>query len=200
LVMQEWEGKTFDAYIEVCNAGVREFLEQSAAESDSELKRRRVNGANVLSYNLAADLADCWPGDKASRDRAHFEAGLKAAQDCIVWREELRAGPGPRSMAWWAKGMHQLSLGDADGAAESWSRSRDYAVKAATEGEGWFGVVLGEGYLGLAEWARGDETGRAHYDKAIADFRSRLEDEEQKGDAQFGVDQLEAVRSRHVGP
>ncbi|MGD8396513.1 MAG: hypothetical protein PVF43_13680, partial [Candidatus Eiseniibacteriota bacterium] len=154
-----------------------------------------------------ADLADCWPGDATPRTRAHFEAGLAAAEACVRWREALAKGPGPRSMAFWVQGMHLLSLGEAAAATASWQRSLDAAMAAAREqgrgadvdAHGSFGVVLGAGYLGLGQWIGGDEAGRRRYEQALDAFRAQLEDPEQKDDAQFGIDQLETVRRRY-GP
>lgn len=196
LVHGEWQGKNLEAWVDVARAGIDECLRQSEAESTDELRDRRKDTANVISYNLAADLADCWP-EGGARTTAHFEAGLAAANDCVRWREELAKPPGPRSMAWWAKGMHELSLGRASDAVTSFEKSRDYAVAAAEGDETAFGVVLGDGYAALAQQAAGDAAGAARYERAIGVFRSQLADEETKGDAQFGIDQLETVRGRY---
>jgi len=207
LAQRDWRNKSFDAYIDVCRSGIREFLEEANAAGSEEIRKTRVNGANIISYNLAADLADCWPGDQAPRTRTHFEAGLEASTNCIRWREELGNGPTALSMAYWAKGMHELSLGEPASAAESWKQSLANAVKAAeADGksgrvapDGEFGVILGTGFLGLAEWADGDETGRTRFEEARAAFDAQTQDETLRDDAQFGLDQLETVRSRYLG-
>ena len=85
------------------------FCAASEAAPDDQAREGLLQGASILSYNLSADLADCWPGDEKERTRAHFEAGLAAAKDCVRWREELQNPPGTLSMAWWAKGMHPRS-------------------------------------------------------------------------------------------
>ncbi len=207
LAMDEWQGKNFDDYIAVSKAGIRHLLDDAEKADDAELRRQRLDGANIISFNLAADLADCWPGDDVVRSRVHFETGLQASEDCIGWREELAKGPGPRSMAYWSKGMHQLSLGEVDGAGESWGKSLDYAMAAAkaqdhpatVSATGDFAVILGSGYLGLAQWLQGNDNGELRYAEAIAIFTAQLEDESKKDDAQFGIDQLENVR-RKYGP
>ena len=205
LAMEDYQGKSFDLLIEVADAGIAEFMAQSEAAEDAETKAKRIDGANMISFNLAADLADCWPGDEAQREPRHFERGLKAAEDCIRWREELKKPPGPRSMAWWAKGMHQLSLGRPDATA-SFARSLEYAQQAAKDegseaevGAGsTFAVILGAGYLGLALEISGQEGGQELYDEAIRTFKVQLEDEATKEDAQFGIDQLEVVKGKYV--
>jgi tetratricopeptide (TPR) repeat protein len=205
--MKEWEGKNLDGLIAVANAGIAEGLRQAEAATSSEDSAKLVDYANVLSYNLSADLAECWPGDTLPRERRHFEAGLKAADDCIRWREELAKGPEPFAIAYWAKGMHQLSLGDVDGAVENFKKSYDYNVELAKEGgtaaevspEAGFGLILAEGYAGLAEWVRGDEAGKGRYETAITAFREGAEKyPEKKDDFQFGIDQLEWVKAKFV--
>ena len=129
---RDWQGKNFDAYVEIVNAGIAEGLRQAEAADDPEEAAKLTDYSNVLSYNLSADLAECWPGDDAPRERRHFEAGLKAAEDCIRWREELGKGPFPFSIAYWAKGMHLLSLGDHAGALENFRKSFDYAESSAS--------------------------------------------------------------------
>jgi hypothetical protein len=207
LVMDDWQGKSLDPYIEVARAGMQELLRQADSASDLAARDARTDGANVIAYNLAADLADCWPGDATPRTRAHFEAGLAAAEQCVRWRETLGKGPGPRSMAFWVKGMHELSLGEVAAATASWQRSLDEAVAAAraqgggdaVDAHGDFAVVLGAGYLGLARWIAGEADGRGSYEAALDAFRAQLAHADRKDDAQFGIDQLETVRQRY-GP
>ncbi len=196
LVFEEWEGKNLDTIIGVARHGIGEFLAQAEASADEEATLRLTDFANVMSYNLAADLADCWE-DGFERGKAHFEAGLAAADDCVRWRDSLGKGPGPKSMAWWAKGMHELSLGLTDAAEASWRRSLEYAEEAA-DSDDEFGVVLGRGYVGLAEWVGGQAEGRARWQAACDTFREQLKDEARKGDAQVGLDQLETACKRYA--
>ena len=201
LAMGDWEGKSLDPYVEVCDAGVAEMLRQAESAPDEEVTLKRVNGAHVVSFNLAADLADCWPGDGAVRSRSHFERGLQAAEDCLRWcAPEVTAG---FARDHWAKGMHQVSLGDHAGAAESFERSEAHATKAAEEREatptGDFGVLIASGYGGLARWLDGQPSGKQQYEEAIKAFKSQLEDEERREDAEFGIAQLETVREKYLG-
>ena len=204
LVMQDWEGKNFDDYITVCDAGIAEVFRQAEAAEDEETRAKRRNAAHVISYNLTADLADCWPGDDDPREKRHFERGRKAAEDCLEWcPPDVLPG---LSMDWWAKGMHELSLG-APEAASSFEQSLDLAVKVAEDAgqvatvspEGEFGVILGTGYLGLARMASGDDAAGALYVAAVSAFGAQLEDEEKKDDAGFGISQLEKVREKVAG-
>ncbi|MEE8640182.1 MAG: hypothetical protein V3T41_07210 [bacterium] len=205
--MKEWEGKNLDALVAVANAGIAEGLRQAEAATSAEDSAKLVDFANVLSYNLSADLAECWPGDTLPREKRHFEAGLKAAEICIRWREELGKGPGPFAMAYWAKGMHQLSLGDVDGAVVNFKKSLEYNVEIAKEegtaaevsAEAGFGLILADGYVGLAEWVKGDEEGKGRFENALAAFREGAEKyADKKDDFQFGIDQLEWVKKKFI--
>lgn len=206
LVMGDWPGRDLDEYIFVCRAGIDTILEQATAEPDDEAAKRLTDSANVISYNLSADLADCWPPDGLVRRQPHFEAGLHAAADCVTWREELGKPAWAKSMAYWAKGMHELSLGDAPGSEASWAASLGHAVDDAKEEgqvsevgpEGAYGVVLSSGLLGLAEWSRGSSDGRARYEAAAEAFRAQLGADDRRDDAQLGLDQLETVHERYI--
>lgn len=204
---KEWDGKRLDGYIEVAKAGIAEGLKQAEVAADAETAGKRTDYANMLSYNLSADLADCWPGDELTREKRHFEAGLKAAEECVSWREELSKGPFPFSIAYWAKGIHQLSLGDNKGSLESFNKAFAYAVEyAKAEGvntdvsqDGDFGVILEAGYIGIAEMAGGIEGGKERYDEAIAAYRAQVDNvPDKKDDAQFGIDQLEKVKDKYA--
>lgn len=202
--LEDWPGKNLDGYIAVARAAITECAQQAEDEPDLETSRKRLDLANVISYNLSAKLADCWDDKDLGRERRHFEVGLEAANDCLRWRFELEKGPYPRSIAAWAKGMHELSLGDAAIAAATFERSLELAVEhveASTEetpdAERHFGVALGEGYLGIAEAASGAMGGRERYDRACAAFGKMAEDAEKKGDADFGLEQIRTVWSRY---
>jgi len=202
---QDWEGKNLSDVALVAKAGIEEFLNQSEAEVDEEMKTRLLDTANALSYNLAADMADCWPGDEIKREKKHFEIGLSAAEHCIKWRRQLKKGPGPFSGAHWAAGMHSFSLGHLDNARKHFSESLKYAEEGAKEEnetielvpQAGFGVILGHGYLGLAEAATGDSAGMERYLNALKAFEGMKKIEGQADDAQFGIDQLKTVEERY---
>ena len=202
---REWEGKDLSVVAAVAKAGIEEFLNQAETETDEEMSAKLLDTANAFSYNLSADLADCWPGDELQRTNEHFEIGLSAAEHCIEWRKQLNKGPGPFSGAHWAAGMHSLSLGHLNDARKHFAKSLAWAEKGAREEgrpadlvpEAGFGVILGHGYLGLAEAASGSESGSARYQKALDAFEGMKEIEGQADDAQFGIDQLRKVEQKY---
>jgi hypothetical protein len=120
-----------DVLIAVAEAGIAENLKQAAQEADGDAKTSRLDAANMLSYNLAVDLAFCHE-DGFVRERHHFERGVKAAEDCLAWRMQL-GKPAPRfALAHWARGVHRLALGDIVGAEEDLER----ALALSCEGAG----------------------------------------------------------------
>jgi len=210
--------RRFDDVVRVARAGVAEALRQAVlarARSEVDEARDCVDLANRLSYNLAADLAECWPGDEARRERRHFEAGLRAAYDCVVWRQELGKPPDRRAMAHWAAGMHQLSLGNLvealcafeaafglalEGAADQ--DSEDVKPEAYVKANGAFGVILYYGYAGIARHKLGDESGARQFEQACAAFAETMKnpkDKEMAEDARFGLDQLRWVERKFAG-
>jgi hypothetical protein len=201
---QDWEGKNLDDLATVVRAGIDEFLAQAEAAGNADARAKLIDGANVEAYNLAADLAPCWPGDELPREPRHFELGVELGERMLSWREDLDKGPDAFSMAHWALGIHQLFLGEADAAATSFQSAVDYAARAAREGDrtaecvpgGDFSVVLNTGYRGLALSAAGDDAGRELYNTALAAFEGTIADyPEQADDARFGIDQLKKVAS-----
>src|SRR5258705_4457030 len=179
--------RRFDDVIRVARAGVAEALRQAElarARSDAEEARECIDLANRLSYNLAADLAECWPGDEARRERHHLEAGLRAAYDCVVWRQELGKPPDRRAMAHWAAGMHQLSLGNLVEALFGFEAALGLAVQAAAASPatsepkpeayvkpgGDFRAILYYGYAGIARHLIGDASGSRQCEQACAAF------------------------------
>ena len=206
LVNKEWSGKNFDDYITIADAGIKHFLSWAESAEDEKTRNGRVDSANILSFNLSADLANCWPGDEAPREKRHFERGLQAAAQCIRWREELDKPGGPRSMAQWAHGMHQVSLGDAAGAVTSFTAAMEHGKQAAKDNDlaadvsanGGFLAIVAAGYLGIAQQIAGDAAGKGQYAEALEAFKAQLADDKKKDDAQFGIDQLETVKGRYL--
>lgn len=209
----------FDDVIRIARAGIAEGLRQAElarATSHTHEARECIDFANRVSYNLAADLAECWPGDEARRERRHLEAGLRAAYDCIVWRQELGKPPDRRAMAHWAAGMHQLSLGNLVEALFGFEAALGLALQAAAASPttpelkpeahvkpgGDFGVILYYGYVGIARHLIGDASGSRQFEQACAAFEGTTrasKDEETLEDAAFGLDQLRWVERKLVG-
>lgn len=199
---QDWEGKNLDDLATVVQAGIDEFLAQAEAAGNADVRAKLIDGANIEAYNLAADLAPCWPGDELPREDRHHALGVELGERMLSWREELDKGPDAFSMAYWALGVHQLFLGEAEAAAASFLSAVDYAARAAREDDrtaecvpgGDFSVVLNTGYRGLALTAAGDDAGRGLYEEALSAFEGTIGDyPEQADDARFGIDQLKKV-------
>ncbi len=211
--------RPFDDVIRIARAGIAEGLreaELARARGAAEEARECIDSANRLSYNLAADLAECWPGDEAPRMRHHLETGLRAAYDCVVWRQELGKPPDRRAMAHWAAGMHQLSLGNLVEALWAFEAAFGLALQAATAADGAadakpaayvkpngnFGVILYYGYAGIARHMLGDESGTRQFDQscsAFAETAMKPKDKEAAEDAKFGLDQLRWVERKFAG-
>ncbi len=193
-----------DEFTALVNAAIDESLAQARDAPDDEQRRKLVDSANVLSYNLSAALADCWPGDDRPRTREHLRAGLAAADRCLQWRRELGKGPGPFSMAWWARGIHLLALGEVSDAASAFDASLEHAKEGARaagasaehDATGDWSVLLGWGYCAIAhERLSGDGSGveaaLAALDAAVA---ARPGDAD---DLRFCAEQLREARARH---
>ena len=154
---REWEGKNLDAIIAVAQAGIWDALQQADSARGEECDKL-LDRANVLSYNLSATLAPCWPGDALPREQRHFEAGLSAAEDCLRWRAQLKKGPMPFAIAHWARGIHLNALGRHDSAlaahesalhrAEAVAIAEGKPVRVASNAH-WL-VLLSAGYVELA--------------------------------------------------
>ena len=193
-----------DDFIEVVEAGIDEALSLAERETDAERRRKLTDFANVLSYNLAAGLADCWESDTRTRERRHLECGLEAAELCLRWREELGKGPGPFSMAWWAKGIHLLALDQVEDAVVAFEQSLRHAERAAREhGEpatrdssAHWSVLLGWGYLALAQQRQTSDG--SDMDAALAALEEAAADRPHDAeDLRFCAAQLRCARARH---
>ncbi|HJM74515.1 MAG TPA: hypothetical protein QGI71_01430 [Dehalococcoidia bacterium] len=207
LIFREWEGKNFDSYITVIDAGIKQLL----AEADATAPDARVDvyrGLHALCYNLTADLADCWPDDDEPRSRSHHERGLRAADDCLRWLEHL-PGPAdePRTRDHWARGIHLLALDEPAAAASAWELSLSHAETTAQAAhkstaisvDGDFPVILASGYLALIRWIEGDPTAEQQFGAAIDAFLDQVPDETRRGAAELGIGQLQKIRTKY-GP
>ncbi len=206
LGQRDWSGKNLDVPAAVARAGIAAVMAFAQVVEDAERRTRVTDFANVMSFNLSADLAECWPGDELPRRREHFETGLEAAEDCLRWRRELAKGDSPMSMAHWARGMHLLSLQRPAEAVEDFEAACRHSHAAAqadgkshaVEANGDFIVILNGGYAGIAQAAAGVAEGRERYEAACRAF-AETDQAELKGDAQFGLDQLQVVGAKFLG-
>jgi hypothetical protein len=200
LVFEEWNGKSLDAYMNVVEAG-RAWLSERAAAVPADERNAYLSVLAELTFNFAADIADCWPGDDEPREARHFQRGMEVAEQSVGLREELDKPESSKHLGWWAFGYHQLRLGHTDGAADCMERSLEHARRAARDAgepaditsQAPFPVLIGAGYLGLARIADGEPSGPDLFGEAVAAFRAQLADPERSDDARFGIDQLERV-------
>jgi hypothetical protein len=191
---------------DVADAATGECEALLSLTSDRNSVQELLRALHMLNFNLAADLADCWPDDDRPRERRHFERGLDAAD--YLLGPLFQGAVAPRALAndHWVKGMHQLSLGRADGAAASWeealANAREAAVRqgaAAGGPESTLQVLLLEGYNGIASFIRGDqEAGARRLTQAMADLRRRSEREDEVKEALYLLGQLKKVRTRYA--
>jgi len=202
---RDWQGKNLDGIAAVVSKGIDRALEAAAEGDDAERAAQITDFANALSYNLSADLAECWPGDPQVRERRHFELGLEAAENCLKWREQLGKGDYPFAIAHWARGIHLVSLGRFSEAIESMEAALERTRSLVrSEGgvldvgpEAGFLLNLNSGYLGLARALAGDEQGRELLESACEAFEKTTG--EGAEDAKFGLEQLRFVGTRFLG-
>jgi hypothetical protein len=198
--------RNFELLIDIAQAGIDDAMTLANQATDGAAAAEWADAANVLSYNLSAALADCWPDDPAPRERHHFEIGLRAAEDCIRWCWELGKSADRRAMGYWAAGMHHLSLGNL---AEAWGgfSTAERLVRGDAKGGhgagvspgGDFGVILYHGYAGIARWLQGEDEGRRDFERACRAFEeTHTTDPDRKEDARFGLEQLRWVEQRFV--
>ncbi|MDE0959250.1 MAG: hypothetical protein OSB09_00555 [Planctomycetota bacterium] len=191
--------------IAISRAAIDEFATQAESETDRDERARRLDGANILSYNLSADLAPCWPEDPEPRTVDHYQEGIRCAEDCLRWRSELNKGAVPFHMAWWALGTHRCGLADWSAAVEAFGKSleaaQDNARESATPVEGGpdasFLINISTGWLEFARWRGGDKTSYDRFLKVIDAFSqiARRNDDDH-ADSMLGIQQLETAASR----
>jgi len=201
LIFDQWKNQSLDSYIPVADAGIEELLRQAKESTDEETCKRRTDTANVISYNLGADLAFCWD-DSFERTEAHFKRGLKAGEACVHWRKELGKPATPFSMAYWLCGIHRLALNDKEGALKDFEESLRYAELDSREqnkttklekADG--ALILTHGWIALTKLLMGNEDAQQDYKNVMEIFHKQLEskDENIREDAKIYVEQLEKV-------
>lgn len=162
--------------------------------------------ANVMLYNLSADMAECWAEEGYIKTSGCFEIGLQAAHDCLQLRVQLQKDDASIAMAYWAVGMHQLSLHRYEKSLESFKTAFNYSANTGNEAsvfdlttENSFSDILYAGYLGIASIINELAEGEKIYDFARKLFEQQMiDDEKKKRDAAFGFKQLEHVRNKFI--
>ena len=179
-------------------ASLREEFQDERAEKLLEM-------INVLSFNLGAEMADCWPGDTRERDDEHLSLGLGLALDCLRMRVSMLKGPEPFALAWWLRGYFEARLGMLDMAGVSLEQALLSAI--AMDGsepklrplreDDSFMVLVNAGYLGLVDRLMEAPRGEMMYDEVIRIFKAQVAaGGEAAQDAEFGIQQLEVAAAR----
>lgn len=203
MVFSMWEGQNLDDIVAVSEAGIQEAMGQANNAPNSLATVALLDLANVMSYNLSADLAECWPGDTLTRHERHFERGLSAALQCVAWRHELDKDDYSLFNAFWAAGMHQLSLGRSREAIYNLNSALNHAQQYTIDqgrplglvSEAGYELILAHGYLGLAMEMCGDDDDQ--YERAISAFEEGSEEyPELLDDYRFGIAQLQWARDK----
>jgi tetratricopeptide (TPR) repeat protein len=195
-----------DVLSDVADAATGECEALLSLTSDPGSAQELLRALHMLNFNLAADLADCWPDDDRPRQTHHFERGLDAAD--YLLGPVFQGAVAPRALAndHWVRGMHLLSLGRQEEAAACWDEALRHAREAAVRlgapaggPESTLQVLLLEGYNGIAGFVRGDrEGGGRRLAQAAADLRRRAEREDEAKEALYLLGQLEKVCSRYA--
>lgn len=193
LMFRDWSKKNLTPIIRLGDLAI-----------DTALKSGEIEEANIICYNMSSNLAGCWD-DGFQRTYGDFTKGLIYAEKSLQLRRELKKGPGPFFLAYWAKGIHQFYLEDLAGAECSFNLCLQAAMDVASvedsdiriSKETTFNVLLATGYLSLAQLAQGHTEAKMIYEKVISAFEEmKLLSADAKADAEIGLYQLRHVYKR----
>ncbi len=201
-----------DAIGEIADAAIAECESLLAAASDVRERQDLLRALHMVNYNLAADLAYCWPEDDAPRQRRHFERGLQAA--AYLLSDLFEGAVAPRALAndHWVRGMHLLSLARVNDSAVSWAKAQELALKASErDGAAKAGVGAGatlqmllfSGYSSIASYLLAEDgparpAHESRYVSATSALESRSKDPEEREEASYIAAQLEKVRAKYA--
>lgn len=168
-----------------------------------------IEEANRLTYNLSADLAECWPDDDQPRTLAHVELGRDLAAQCLAYRRQLNRGPRPFAIAHWVHGMHLLSIHrrTADRAPLAAAiQAFDASVSAAREAAADSGpltpasdylVILNSAFAALARNLESPGSGDALWTAARTCFEEQVRHHPTRAEeAAYGLKNLEVAHAR----
>jgi hypothetical protein len=193
LMFRDWANKSLNPIIQLGDLAIATALNCGDTEE-----------ANVVCYNMSANLADCW-NDGFTRNPEHFKKGLQYADRALEFRKQLKKGPGPFALAYWARGIHQYSLGDLSFAEASFNESLKSAQENAKaenkpvsiSKETPFSILIAFGYLAIAQIAQGKKAAEKMLTDVILAFEEMKGlSEDAKADAEIGLDQLRYVHSK----
>ena len=199
---QDWAGKSIDRYAWFADKVIHRYLSKAEAAPDQEAADKFTQFANVNSYNLSANLAECWPGEEPGYESRHFQAGLAAARRCVALRTKLNKGDTALCHAHWIVGAHLLALRQFRAAEEAFTTAHRYAHgtdPVACTDESSLDVIMTAGFVAVARWAAGYGGAGRLYDQACQAFAAvAARDEAKKEDATFYLDQLKHVKRLYV--
>jgi len=185
--------QTLDKMLEIYEACIAEAL--SIAGDDEEL----IEYANVMSYNLAANLADCWDDATEPRTTKHFKAGLQAANRCLQLRTQLNKPPFSFAMAYFVLGVHEYSLQNYSKAEKAWVSKLDnelLALEKPAAAENDLNVLLSQGLIGLARWSSGADNDAA-YRQSMRDLDA-VRTADNSAEIDMFIDQLTLLQEKHA--
>ena len=185
---------TLDRMREIYEASISEAL--AIADGDEAL----IEHANVLSYNLSANLADCWDDAVEPRTIEHFQAGIVAANRCLELRKKLKKPPAAMAMAFFTLGVHEYSLQHYADAEKAWSQKLEYEnlqFQAPSEAESDLNVLLSHALIGLARCSIGVENVDV-YNEGIRRLEGARTSNNQH-EVDLFISELVLLRERHGG-
>jgi len=183
-----------DRMLEINEACILEAL--NVADGDEKF----IHFANVTSYNLAANLADCWFDDDRPRLPKHFEAGVTAAKRCLQLRVLLNKPPAAMAMAYFILGVHEYSQHHFQKAETAWLSKLEQEMlihQSAEQREQDLNVILSQGLIGLARWTLNDTDSNAF--KESIDRLDAQRNADNCGEVNLFISELEILREKH-GP
>ncbi len=193
LMFRPWNNKNLRPIIQLGDKAIAQALQIG-----------EIDEANIMNYNMSANLADCWD-DGMERGRGHFQRGLQYAERAIEFRKQLKKSALSFSIAYWAHGAHHYFLEDFVAAENSFKLSLQSAMEDAkatgqsadlTKNSSYY-VLLSYGYLSLAQMAQGKLAAADVFQKVMSCFEGMKEiSEEAKTSATIGIEQLQYVFSK----
>jgi len=206
MVFGEWSQRNMEDLVMVSGAGIEKAMSMANSATDPSEIESLLDIANVMSFNLSADIAQCWPGDTLHRSDEVLQRGLSAALQCIEWRREMGKDDHSLYIAYWAAGMHQMSLNRPQESmynlVQALNHAQQYTIDSGlTLGlcpSAGFDLILAHGYLGIAMEMCGMEDDQ--YERALSAFRRGMEEyPDRSNDYSFGIEQLEWARGNLIG-
>lgn len=186
--------QSLDRMQEIYEACIVEAL--SIAGTNNKL----IDYANVTSYNLSANLADCWDDAIEPRTNAHFNAGISAANRCLELRKQLDKPPIAMAMAYFILGVHEYSLQHYSKAEAAWKKkleNENLGHTNPTDADSDLNILLSHGLIALARWSLGVED-TSNYNKSLTQLEAER-NTENTNEVDLFISELVLLKEKH-GP